>query len=146
MQLKKLTRWSCVISAIAVTVFVSGTAMASSDCPSCGASQASMLLPEASGLVLVGTLSIAGASGMLIVDSIESVADGVILVFKGASQAANCSVKLGAEAIRGSAVMVGSAVNVVAMSTGTMLVASGKALAFVPNELGTSLLHQSRVR
>ena len=36
-------------------------------------------------------------------------------------------------------------VSVVAVSTGHVLVASGKAIAFIPNELGKSLLYHSKV-
>ena len=39
----------------------------------------------------------------------------------------------------------GAVVNVVALSTGHMLVMSGKAIAFIPNELGKALLHHSKV-
>ncbi len=131
--------------ALAVTIF-SHQAMASTDCLSCGASAASTQLPEASGVVLIGSLSVAGASGVLIVESIETLGESVVVVFKGASEAATCSVKLGAAAVRNSAVQAGTAVNVVAMSTGTLLVASGQALAFVSNALGGTLLYQSRVR
>ena len=143
----KLIVWLALAMA---TATVASPAMAignrSNDCPSCGASNASLMLPQASGLVLVGSLSIAGASGMLIVESIEAIGDGVVVVFKGASQAATCSVKLGTMAMRNSTLMAGSAVSVVALSTGTMLVVSGQALAFVPNALGQSLLYQSKVR
>jgi hypothetical protein len=34
---------------------------------------------------------------------------------------------------------------VTAISTGYVLVMSGKALAFIPNEVGQALLHHSRV-
>ena len=40
----------------------------------------------------------------------------------------------------------GAAVSVVAMSTGVMLVSAGKAIAFIPNEIGKALLHQTPVR
>ncbi|WP_051534552.1 hypothetical protein [Deefgea rivuli] len=40
---------------------------------------------------------------------------------------------------------VGTSVKAVAESTGYALVASGKLLAFIPNEIGMALLHQSRV-
>ncbi|WP_189458577.1 hypothetical protein [Jeongeupia chitinilytica] len=42
-------------------------------------------------------------------------------------------------------VAVGTSVRVTAESTGYVLVASGQMLAFIPNEVGTALLHQSRV-
>ena len=37
------------------------------------------------------------------------------------------------------------AVTVTAISTGYVLVMSGKAIAFIPNEVGQALIHHSRV-
>ena len=79
----------------------------------------------------------------------EDVADGSVLVLKsaarGASSAATASVKLSQKAMQGLSLAAGTVVNVVALSTGHMLVLSGKAIAFIPNELGKALLHHSKV-
>ena len=42
-------------------------------------------------------------------------------------------------------ISTGSAIQAIAESTGYTLMASGKILAFVPNELGKELLYQSRL-
>jgi hypothetical protein len=125
----------------------SGAAQAGNDdCLSCGVSNASLAIPAASGIVVGGSLSVVAASGIVIVKGVETVGDSVVVVFKGASDAATASVRLTGQAARGASLVVGSAVEVVAVSTGSLLVASGKAIAFIPNEIGLALLHQSRVR
>ncbi|SFU77697.1 hypothetical protein [Pseudoduganella namucuonensis] len=108
-------------------------------------SRASEHLSAAAGFVVIGSLSAVAVSGVVVVESVETVADGVVVVLKGASNAATASVKLGAKAAESLSRAVGTAVMVTAVSTGFVLVMSGKAIAFIPNEIGTALLHHSRV-
>jgi hypothetical protein len=76
---------------------------------------------------------------------VETVADGVVVVLKGASDGVTVSVRLSGNAAQGLSTAVGTAVTVTAISTGYVLVMSGTALAFIPNEVGQALLHHSRV-
>ncbi|WP_394779511.1 hypothetical protein [Undibacterium sp.] len=114
-----------------------------------GKAQANCLSCDASGfsayVVVGGSMSLVAASGTIVVESVEKVADGVVIVFKGASQAGKASIKLTGAVAGGLSVAAGTVVETAAMSTGTMLIVSGKALAFIPNEIGSSLLHQSKV-
>jgi hypothetical protein len=102
----------------------------------------------ASAIVLVGSMSVLAAAGEIVIDKVEDVADGSVLVLKsaakGASQAATASVKLSQKAMQGLSLAAGTAVSVVAVSTGHMLVLSGKAIAYVPNAAGNAILHHSK--
>ncbi|SDG94439.1 hypothetical protein [Janthinobacterium sp. YR213] len=102
----------------------------------------------ASAIVLVGSMSVLAAAGEIVIDKVEDVADGSVLVLKstarGASQAATASVKLSQKATQGLSLAAGTVVNVVAVSTGHMLVLSGKAIAYVPNAAGNAILHHSK--
>lgn len=80
----------------------------------------------------------------LTVKTVQSSADGVVLVLQGASNAVETSAKVSGEAVQAASVGVGTSVKVVAESTGYALVASGVLLAFVPNEIGRSLLYSAR--
>jgi hypothetical protein len=123
----------------------SGGAFASGQQLSADLSSASQLVAEGSATVVYGSLSAIAASGSAVVASVEVVADASIVVLAGALDAGKASVRLSGRAAQGASVAVGTAVDVVAMSTGYMLVAAGKVLAFVPNEAGKALLHHSRV-
>ena len=46
--------------------------------------------------------------------------------------------------MQGLSLMAGTVVKVVAVSTGHMLVLSGKAIAYVPNAAGNAILHHSK--
>lgn len=102
----------------------------------------------ASAVVLVGSMSALAAAGEIVIDKVEDVADGSVLVLKstakGASSAATASVKLSQKATQGLSLAAGTVVNVVAVSTGHMLVLSGKAIAYVPNAAGQAILHHSK--
>ncbi|BBP97825.1 hypothetical protein BSFA1_29540 [Burkholderia sp. SFA1] len=90
--------------------------------------------------------SVAAMGSALIVTGIaEGSKDTVELIAKAASGAGKISVKVARSTLQGFGLSVGTTLNVVAQSTGTALVASGKVLAFIPNAAGESLLHHSRV-
>ena len=102
----------------------------------------------ASAIVLVGSMSVLAAAGEVVIDKVEDVADGSVLVLKsaarGASSTATASVKLSQKAMQGLPLAAGTVVKVVAVSTGHMLVLSGKAIAYVPNAAGNAILHHSK--
>lgn len=108
-------------------------------------SKGSQNLSQGSAVVVGGSLSMLVASGQVVVASVETVGEGIVIVLKGASDAGGASVQLSGQAARGLSLAAGTVVNVVALSTGHMLVMSGKAIAFIPNELGKALLHHSKV-
>lgn len=102
----------------------------------------------ASAIVLVGSMSLLAAAGEVVVDTVEDVADGSVLVLKstakGASSAATASVKLSRKAAQGLALAAGTVLDVVAVSTGHVLVLSGKTIAYLPNAAGQAILHHSK--
>jgi len=106
-------------------------------------SRASEASTVGSALVVLGSMSALAGSVNVVVASVETVGESTVIVLQGASDAASATVKLSGQAARGVSVAAGSAVNVVAMASGYALVASGKVLAFIPNEIGKSLLHHS---
>jgi hypothetical protein len=109
------------------------------------ASQASAAIPAASGMVVQGSMMSLAGSGQVIIKSIEAMGESTVIVLQGVSEGATASIRLSGQVARELSVAAGTAMKVVAMSTGHLLVASGKAIAFIPNEIGMSLLHHSRV-
>ena len=75
----------------------------------------------------------------------QSVADGVEVVLTSVGSAAKLSVKLAGKTANAIGLSVGTTVQVVSEATGTLLVASGKVVAFIPNALGEALLSQKRL-
>jgi hypothetical protein len=109
------------------------------------ASGPSRLSGDASATVVAGSLLSVAAAGSVVVIGVQASAEGVELVLQGASEAGAATVRLSGQAARGLSIATGTVLEVVATSTGHVLVLSGKALAFIPNELGKALLHHERV-
>lgn len=82
---------------------------------------------------------------MLTVVAVEASAEGTVWVLERASDGARASVTLSAAAAGGLSVAAGTAIVVSAFSAGWVLSAAGKALAYIPNEIGQALLHNERL-
>jgi hypothetical protein len=109
-----------------------------------GQSELSNASANLSGVVVGGSILTLAATGSVVVASVRTVGDGIEVVLEGAADASRATVRLSGRLAAGVSLAAGTAVEVVTASTGYVLVASGKALAFLPNEAGKALLHHSR--
>ena len=108
-------------------------------------SNASQWAANGSAVVLSGAMLTVAASGAVIVASVETVGDASVVVLTSVADGSRATLRLSGEAAHAASVVAGVSVEVVVQSSGYLLVAAGKVLAFVPNELGRALLHNSRV-
>lgn len=110
-----------------------------------GLSEASALsaLPVAMS-ISAPVLSVAAGS-VLVLASVEVVADGTVWILHRASDGARIVVKWSAISVGMASVAVGTAITVTAVSAGWVLSTAGTVLALIPNELGKALLHHERV-
>lgn len=111
---------------------------------------ASAGLSIAAGSVVAGTSLLIAAGSILTIEAVEHVGDSVVVVLKGiatgASEASTVSVKVSASAVGNASLVAGKAVNVVAEASGYALYLAGKLIAFIPNEIGKTLVHHSEFR
>lgn len=123
---------------------------------SCTASNASAVMSEGLGMVVAGSLSAVAGSAVLVIEAVEHADDALILVVNtastvaeasatAASAAGKASIKLTGKAVKKLGFVVGQALEISAVSTGYFLVYSGKAVAFIPNEVGQALLGHEKV-
>lgn len=97
-----------------------------------------------SSFVVAGPVQLIHGSTQLTVTALESAGESVVVVMRGVSDVTTVSIKTSATAVGTASVVVGSAVQVVAESAGSALYVAGKLIAFIPNEIGRALIHQSR--
>lgn len=116
------------------------------DCPSCGVSRSSEAISGAGSMVVQGSLLGVTGSAEFVVESSVVVASGVVIVMKGASDAASVTVQLSGEGLRQLGLVSGAILHATAVSTGHILISAGKIIAFIPNEIGKALLHHARVK
>ena len=102
-------------------------------------------LSVGSAIVVAGPLSVLASAGTVVIASVEVVGDGVVLVLKGSGTASQATVKLSTQAAQGLSLVAGSVIVVTAIAAGHVLSQAGKAIAFVPNEIGKALMHHSAV-
>ena len=85
-------------------------------------------------------------AGQLSVTGVKTVGNVSVITLRGVASGAEASVQISSKAIEGSAIGVGVVLHATVSATGVLLVSAGKALMFLPNEMGKSLLHHSRAR
>lgn len=90
--------------------------------------------------------SLAGIGSAYVVSGIvQGGGESVEVILDAVGAAGKLSVKLSKSAMQSFALPAGTTVRVVSETTGTILVASGKVIAFIPNKLGEALLSQTRL-
>lgn len=109
-----------------------------------GQSNPSQASANLSGVVVVGSVLSVAATGSVVVASAKTVADGLEVVLENVVDGSRATVRLSGKAAGGLSLAAGTTLEVVTASTGHVLVLSGKAIAFLPNEAGKALLHSSR--
>lgn len=110
-----------------------------------GLSEASALsaLPVAVSVAAPAMLLVGGAA--LGVVAVQASATGTVWILERASDGARATLHFSGHAAGASLAAVGTAVVVTALSTGWLISAAGQAIAFVPNQIGASLLYNERV-
>lgn len=106
--------------------------------------RASENLSAASGKIVAGSVGVFGASGVLMVVGVEQSANGVSIVLRDVSDASGEIATVLIDSAQTASVAAGQVLQASATGVGYALVASGKVIAFIPNEIGQSLIHQSR--
>jgi len=134
-----------LIAALCASSLLPLSAHAGRGCISCGPSGGSEALSMGVGIIMLGGFSMVAGSGEMIVDTVKAGADGVTVVLKGSTQAVSTTVKLSGKGIEKIGLVSGAVVEVSATTTGYLLVSAGKVLAFIPNEIGTALMHHNKV-
>lgn len=109
-------------------------------------SDASAASALSSAVVVAGASALAHGSGQFVVAALEKVGESTIVVLRDASGASAASLRLAGSVAGGASLAVGSTVEVITQASGQLLVASGKMIAFLPNELGRALVGSSLAR
>lgn len=106
-------------------------------------SQASINISEASAEVIAGSASVIVTGAELIVSGLETVGEFTVVTLKGAAEAGTVALRIPSALVGAASLTTGTTIRVVTESTGQALIASGKLIAFLPDEVGGSLLHHS---
>ena len=94
--------------------------------------------------VAAPVMLLAGGAALTVV-SVQASATGTVWVLERASDGARATLQFSGQVAGASLAAAGTAVLVTALSTGWLISAAGQAIAFVPNQIGASLLYNERV-
>jgi len=133
--------------------YATAFALALAATPSAQAHDPSRDLSAASGLSLSVpvAISVAAPSAVLVsgaaftVVAVEALAEGMVWVLERASDGVRFSVRFGSQVVGASVVVAGTLVVTTAVAAGCVLSAAGEAIAFIPNEIGRSLIYDERI-
>lgn len=105
------------------------------------ASEASALSALPVGVLSVAPVAILGSGVTLTVSAVEASAAGTSWVLERAADGVRATVKLAGH----TSVAVGTSIACTSIAAGYVLSAAGQAVAFIPNEIGASMLYNERV-
>lgn len=106
-------------------------------------SQGSSNLSSASVEVVSGSAAVLVDGGELVVSGIETAGEFLIVTLKGTAEVGTVSLRIPSAIVGIVSLATGTTVQVVTEAAGQALLASGKLIAFIPNEAGRSLLYHS---
>lgn len=128
-----------VLSALVLSlVFAGSSSHAQSELSAASALSGLPIAVSAVGGLAVSSL-VAGMT--LVVVGVETVAGSTVWVLERASDGARVSLTFTGKVVGSASTAVGTVVTVSAVGAGTVLSVAGRAIAFVPNEIGKALLH-----
>lgn len=104
-------------------------------------SDASVLSALPVAVSVAAPMVVLSAGATLTVVAVQASALGTVWVLERASDGARISLQFAGDALS----VVGTGVVVLAMGTGWVLSTAGRALCFIPNEIGASLLYNEQV-
>jgi hypothetical protein len=143
--MKRSMKFKSKIVALALGAIVAAPWVASAHAGDSTASvRASENFSAASGKIVSGSVGLLAASGELIVVGVEQSAHGISVALKSSADVSGEVLTVLVDGVAAASVAVGHGVQASATGVGHALVASGKMIAFIPNEIGQSLIHHSR--
>ena len=128
-----------VLSAFSILAFIVVTTFATN--AHAQASEASALSALPIGVLSAAPVVVLASGANLTVSAVEASVAGTTWVLERAADGVRATVKLAGNA----SVAVGSSVAVTVMAAGYVLSVAGQAVAFIPNEIGASMLYNERV-
>jgi hypothetical protein len=106
------------------------------------ASEASVnLSAEGSGHIVNGSANIIQGGAKLTVASIQTIHNATYITLRLVGESVTTTIQVSSQLVGHASLFVGQAVQVSTTLVGNFLIASGQVLAFLPNEIGRSLVY-----
>jgi hypothetical protein len=106
---------------------------------------ASAGVSQATAVVVAGSVSVLATTASLAVMALETIGESAVVVLTDLSAGASVSIKASGEALGQGSVAVGTVLSVAAGAAGYAIYHGSHLIAFIPNEIGKSLVHHSKL-
>ena len=143
MQTTHLLR-RCTTCALAMAVICAGVPARAERGPSSLSQLSAISMLPVAMSVTSASLVLAGTASLAVV-AVQASAEGMVWIVERASDGVRGTIRFARDFTGSLAIAAGEAISVVAMGTGWLLCTAGKAIAFVPNEIGSALLYSERI-
>ena len=144
-----------VALAVSIALVAAPASAHRNDGPSAVSAVSALPIASVASAVVVGVGASAGAASVpvalsaggarLVVRSLEVTARGTLCVLERVSDGATATVELSGRTLERGSLAVGRSVEVGVSAAGVVLSAAGEVVAFIPSELGRSLMHNERI-
>lgn len=131
------------LGAFAVAACMAAGAPAQALSDASAASALSIGVPVAASIA--APVAILSTTAVFTVVAVTASAEGAVWVLERASDGTRCVLRFAGNAAADASLAVGASVTTVAIGTGWLLSAAGEAIAFIPNEIGASLLYNEQI-
>jgi hypothetical protein len=113
---------------------------------SAASAASSAALSYATASVVGGTASALAAGASLTLVAIEKAGEAVVWVLKDVSTGATVSIRASGRVVGAASMAVGAAIAVTASAAGYALYSAGRMIAFVPSEIGRSMVYHAPLK
>ena len=137
-----------LVLAVALSVGAFDCALAQNNASAASSASAMPLgsiVGASAGAIVAVPVAFSTAGAVLLIKGVEASARGTVYVFERVSDGSRASVEVAGKVADGISTAVGTAVTVSLLGAGVALSVAGKVIAFIPNEMGKSLLHNEQV-
>jgi hypothetical protein len=125
-------------------VLASGSLTAFAQDSTTASAEASRTAIAGSGMIVRGSAELVRAGASFVVAGISVTSDTSVIVLRDLASGSQTSVRIAADVVRAVSIDVGDTVSAVAETTGVSLIAGGRLVAFIPNEVGRALVYTAR--
>lgn len=125
-----------VLASTSITAFAQDSTAASAE-----ASRAAI---AGSGMLVDGSAELVRAGASFVVAGVMTTADENVIVLRDVATGSQASVRVAADLAQAGSIGVGETVSAVVEAAGTSLLAGGRIVAFIPNEVGRRLVYTAR--
>ncbi|WP_419418743.1 hypothetical protein ACNVED_09290 [Legionella sp. D16C41] len=95
--------------------------------------------------IIQGSSNILAAGGQLTIVAVSRVGEFMDITMRAAANLSTLTIRVAKDAVGNSLIAAGQTIKVISVSGGNLVYAAGQLIAFLPNEIGKSLIYSKKI-